>query len=207
MSLATLKTKVEQLIDYTELAKTFYEKGSNYIKTIPPMDYTKKASLQNLFQNYGELETIEGSINCNSQTNISNMCHGCKKLKSVRLDNTEKVENFYNAFRYCQALTDISILDFSSCANAGQCFQVCGLLANVEIVPQTIKVSISFGDSPLLTVESKQSVFDGLATVTTAQTLTLNANAKILQSQVDTANAKGWTVAGGIIVSEEVYYG
>ena len=50
------------------------------------------------------------------------------------------------------------------------------------------------------------SIINGLAVVETTRTLTLPTNLKILQSQVDSANAKGWTIAGGKVVSEEEYY-
>ena len=77
----------------------------------------------------------------------------------------------------------------------------------IRFKENTIGVSISFAWTRPLSAESIQSIIDGLATVETAQTLTLHANVKILQSQVDSANAKGWTVAGGTVVSEEEYYG
>ena len=85
-------------------------------------------------------------------------------------------------------------------------FPSCVSLKEVRFVPNSIKVSIKFANSNLLSTDTIQSIIDGLATVSTAQTLTLHNKLKILQSQVDSANAKGWTVAGGTVVSEEEYY-
>jgi hypothetical protein len=47
----------------------------------------------------------------------------------------------------------------------------------------------------VLTAESIQSIIDGLATVTTAQTLTLNKAIVLTDEQKATINAKGWTLA------------
>ena len=67
----------------------------------------------------------------------------------------------------------------------------------IEFVAETIKVSISFINVNLLSAESIQSVIDGLATVTTAQTLTLNATvkAKLTEEQLATITNKNWNLA------------
>lgn len=101
----------------------------------------------------------------------------------------------------------LGVFDLTNCTETTNFVRECSALEDVEFVPNTIKISISFDYCPLLTAKSIQSIIDGLATVETAQTLTLHSNVKILQSQVDSANEKGWTVAGGTVVSEEEYYG
>jgi len=116
-------------------------------------------------------------------TTIAHFLYGANKLKTV-----------------------LGALDLSRCTTVTNAF-ACNLLEDIEFVPNTIKISIQFHYCNKLTAKSIQSIFDGLATVETAQTLTLHSNLKILQSQVDSANAKGWTIAGGIVVSEEEYYG
>ena len=133
-------------------------------------------------------------------------------LKSVTLNfDTQNCTNYANAFTAQRALEIIGgqPLNYSSVTNANyvNAFANCNSLVEVRFVPNTIKLSISFTNCSNLSNETKQSIFDGLATVETAQTLTLHANLKILQSQVDSANAKGWNVAGGTVVSEEEYYG
>lgn len=130
-----------------------------------------------------DLSEIKGDIN-----NISYFMYGTKTLKTI-----------------------LGELDLSKCttssAYANAFTSSNSLLEDIRFVPNTIKLSVSFAYQQYLSGASIQSIIDGLATVETAQTLTLHANVKILQSQVDSANAKGWTVAGGTVVSEEEYYG
>jgi hypothetical protein len=100
----------------------------------------------------------------------------------------------------------LGAIDLSECTSVAGAFNYCYALEDIEFVIETIKKSMSFSSCSLLTAKSTQSIIDGLATVDTTQTLTLHNSLKILQSQVDSANAKGWTVAGGTVVSEEEYY-
>lgn len=85
-------------------------------------------------------------------------------------------------------------------------FQRCYELREVRFCEGSIFKSLTFTNCEKLSTNTIQSIFNGLATVGTTQTLTFHSNLKILQSQVDDANAKGWTVAGGKVVSEEEYY-
>lgn len=97
-------------------------------------------------------------------------------------------------------------LDLSNCTKTTIPFDGAFALENIEFAPNTIPISIKFGECRKLTHDSLMSIINGLAVVETTQTLTLPSSLKILQSQVDSANAKGWTVAGGKVVSEEEYY-
>lgn len=130
-----------------------------------------------------------------------------KNLEEIVLNfSTKNIKNYSQAFGSCNALKRIiGVLDFSSATDISWMFG-CSNLEEVRFAPNTVAISISVGCGKI-SAESVQSIIDGLATVETAQTLTFNANTKILQSQVDSANAKGWTVAGGKVVSEEEYYG
>lgn len=131
-------------------------------------------------------------------------------LKHLTLNVDTQNAGLWNyCFRWAETLEiiDGTPLDFSSATNVSNTFYGCMVLKEVRFAPNSLKLSLSLSNSNLLSTDSIQSIFDGLATVETAQTLTLHANLKILQSQVDSANAKGWTVAGGTVVSEEEYYG
>ena len=122
--------------------------------------------------------------------------------------STKNIIDYGSVFGNSKKLTEINgTIDFSSATNVNYMFDNCINLTKVTFAPNTLSLSISLYACSKLSAESVQSIIDGLATVETAQTLTLNAYAKILQSQVDSANAKGWTVAGGKVVSEEEYYG
>ena len=74
-------------------------------------------------------------------------------------------------------------------------------LENICFKEESIHWSFFIERCRYLSAESIQSIFDGLATVETAQTLTLHADVKILQSQVDTAKDKGWKVSGVTVLS------
>lgn len=133
----------------------------------------------------------------------------CGILEEVVLNfSTKNIVSYENAFPNSRKLKKITgVLDFSSATSTIWMFDNCLNLKEVTFAPNTLSISISLHSSSNLTSESVQSIIDGLATVETAKTLTLHKNVKILQSQVDSANAKGWTVAGGTVVSEEEYYG
>lgn len=129
-------------------------------------------------------------------------------LKHITLNvDISQAKNTVNMFRGCQALEiiDGTPLDFSS-GTSLNIFNDCLSVKEFRVANNCIKLSFSIPKLDKLSTDTRQSIFDGLATVDTAQTLTLHANVKILQSQVDSANAKGWTVAGGTVVSEEEYY-
>jgi hypothetical protein len=53
---------------------------------------------------------------------------------------------------------------------------------------------MSLAQSSKLTSESVQSIINGLATVTTAQTLTLNKAIALTDEQKATIQTKGWTL-------------
>lgn len=192
----TATEKVKQIVDWLSFFTRDIKGVSmatckgNCIKETPVIDCTNYIYLSNAF---AETSRVANGINVG--------------LEVVRLKNTQNITHWAGTFSNARALHTIEILDFSSCASAlSGTFEYCTSLINLKFALQTIKRSISFVHCSKLSVESRQSIFDGLATVTTAQTLTLNPQLKILQSQVDSANAKGWTVAGGTVVSEEEYY-
>ena len=118
-------------------------------------------------------------------------------------DKTVKIGNGVDAFRGTSALKEIKgTLDLTDATSVNNMFEACTSLEYVRFKANSIKISISFAKCTKLTSETVQSIIDGLATVETAQTVTLNANQKVLQSHIDSANAKGWTVVGGTVVQE-----
>lgn len=180
-------------------------RGCTSLLEIPPLNTSKGTDMNKMFNNF-KGRALSWVINTDNVTNFEAMFDSASNIEEINLTSTANGTTFYRAFIYCGNLKKISTLDLSNCTNTERMFEGCYKLENISFVLKTIKISISI-PSANLTNESIQSVIDGLATVETAQTLTLHANLKILQSQVDSANAKGWTVAGGTIVSEEEYYG
>lgn len=135
---------------------------------------------------------------------------GTTLLEELTLNfSTRNIKNYENAFANSKVKSIIGVLDFSSATNVNSMFASCSNLEDVIFAPNTLSISVSLSNSGKLTNGTKESIFNGLAQLEAGvtKTLTLNANVKILQSQVDSANAKGWTVAGGTVVSEEEYYG
>lgn len=119
-------------------------------------------------------------------------------LKYLRGIDTTKLTTCRNILANCNLLETIEIPFDMSKHNAwhmANMFLGCSSLVNVGFVAETIKESISFAQSPLLSAESIQSIIDGLAIVETAQTLTLHSSIVLTEEQKATINSKGWTLA------------
>ena len=213
----TVEEKVEQLVDKAEDENGWY-KTSELLTNIvgffasstlicPPKSNFIKGQSAHIFAQNTAFEYIDYYLDLKSSNVFYRAFFRCRKLKTMVGINTLKGIDMRDMFFDCVELETIQEpLDLSSATNCQYMFHNTPKLTNISFVEETIKVAIEF-PSAVLSAESIQSIIDGLATVETAQTLTLNANLKILQSQVDSANAKGWTIAGGTVVSEEEYYG
>lgn len=137
----------------------------------------------------------EITYDCSTVKNLANAFQVCNDLTEIHLSNTNKVESWNYAFasRYIET---IDILDFSGATAINyQTLGQCPALVNLKFVPNTLKKSLHLGASLLLSAESIQSIIDGLATVETAQTLTLHKDIVLTDEQKATINAKGWTLA------------
>lgn len=121
---------------------------------------------------------------------------GCAILEEVVLNfSTKKISDYVSVFANCRKLKKIDgVLDFSSATKVTYMFG-CNELEYVRFAPNTLSISISLAASSKLTSESIQSIIDGLATVETAQTLTLNKAIVLTDEQKATINVKGWTLA------------
>jgi hypothetical protein len=210
--------KVEQLIDKAEdgyLAEKMVFKGTVFQnlnspfknwteKTIPKLDFSQLTSLLYTF-NSSQIEYIDYYINSSNCNSFASAFANCKNLKWIKGIDFTSAKIITEMFSGSTIERIIEPLDFTNITSKNK-WNHAQTLTDFRIVPESYKSS---GDFPYAnnTAETIQSIFDGLATVETAQTLTLHVNAKILQSQVDNVNAKGWTVAGGTVVSEEEYYG
>lgn len=119
----------------------------------------------------------------------------CGTLEEVVLNfSTKNIISYSGAFTNSQKLKKIvGALDFSSATNVNG-FGQCNSLEEVTFEPNTLLLSISLANSSNLTSVSVQSIIDGLATVTTAQTLTLNKAIALTDVQKKTIQDKGWTL-------------
>ena len=128
--------------------------------------------------------------------NLESFCGGCTSLKEAIADIL-KPTYCTEMFRDCMSLVKLYTLNLDKVAGAkyqNNMFYKCKALVEVRFVANTIHWSISFADSPLLSAESVQSIIGGLATVTTAETITFHKNIVLTDAQKQTINEKGWTL-------------
>ena len=104
----------------------------------------------------------------------------------------------YFAYQSKKLVTILGAMDLSKCTTVTLAFTSANALKDIEFVPNSIKISIGFNDSNLLSDISIQSIIDGLADLTggTAQTLTLHATVggKLTDEQKASITAKNWTL-------------
>lgn len=123
---------------------------------------------------------------------------GLKELEII--GDTKNVTNFQQFVMNRSSLERIiGELDFSSATIIQYAFSGCSGLREITPKPNTIKVSLIFGNSSNLTEETIQAIINGLADLTgsTAQTLTLHKDvkAKLTQDQIAQITNKNWTLA------------
>lgn len=119
---------------------------------------------------------------------------GTKNLKYIKGINTSNSTDIRLMFSGSAIETIEEPLDISKVTNTTNAF-ACDNLTEIRFVSGTIKVNIDFSRCSKLSAQSIQSIIDGLATVTTAQTLTLNSAIILTDAQKASITAKGWTLA------------
>lgn len=215
MSLATLKTKVGLLIEKAQSGGstdeleaiidnsgvldstegTVEEKVEQLVEKTNRFNWLRDEIRGVKFIGNTNITTV--TLDCSTFTDFQQIFSDCTNLESVHLTNTQNVKSWGNAFLNCAKLKTIETLDFSGLANNGiNTNSWANNVITLKIVPETIKVSFVCRIGSL-SYESIQSIIDGLATVETAQTLTLNATvkAKLTQTQLDTITGKNWSLA------------
>ena len=146
------------------------------------------ASLMN-----SDIERIDFYIG-NPFTSHNGFFRGTSKLKYVKGVNTSSSKDIRLMFSGSAIETIEEPLDISNVTNTTNTF-ACDNLTEIRFVSGTIKLSLDFSRCSKLSAQSVQSIIDGLATVTTAQTLTLNKAITLTDEQKATITAKGWTLA------------
>ena len=145
------------------------------------------------FMSAVNLERIDFYI-ANPFTSHNGFFRGTKNLKYVKGVNMSSSKNMGLMFsgsgiEVIEEPLDISLVTATSNAFA------CDNLREIRFVPETIKRVLDFSRCSKLSAQSIQSIIDGLATVTTAQTLTLNKSITLTDAQKASITAKGWTLA------------
>lgn len=173
--------------------------GCSKIKTVKLVNVPDRSFVGGafyVFNNCTSLERIERTANPLCRGDCNNFASGCTSLVEFDQD-TSKVTSFYQMFVGDTSLETIRTIDGTASQGFIDTFRNCSALKNIEIAPNTIKWNISFSSSPLLTDTTIQNIIDGLATVTSQQTLTLHADvkSKLTDEQKSAITSKNWLLA------------
>lgn len=193
--------------DFMEYITTI--SGMFYYSTFPN-EYTLSINVPNIRENANCDNFISNSniykivLSGNSNKNKISLHYAfnqCKQLIEVDLsDFCFKPTGAQYTFGSCNSLEKIiGVIDLTEAIDIKGIFYGCNKIKEVHFVKETIKLSISFVSSPLLSDNSVQSIIDGLAdlTVLDTQTLTLHADvkAKLTEEQITQITSKNWTLA------------
>lgn len=206
----TATEKVEQLIDKAQFENILYEQSKSWsnqfaslfnnnqdIKKIPRLNFQNASTMQTCFNACVNLESVDYYINSSKCTNFTSLFTNCTKLKYIKGVDTSKATRMGGFINGSGVETIDSLIDMSNVQSTHMnAFTTANNLVNVSFVAESIKYSLGFG-SAVLSDESIQSIIDGLATVETAQTLTLHADVKtkLTDEQLATITSKNWSVA------------
>lgn len=117
---------------------------------------------------------------------------------SPKLIGTSFQYMFYNQ-QFLENITgEIDFTKISSETNINLMFHACNNLKEVRFTKESLKYNLQMAQSGSLSLESLQSIIDGLGNVTTTSTLSLNSTAynKLTEEQKQSATDKGWTITG-----------
>lgn len=105
---------------------------------------------------------------------------------------------FYNQ-QYLENINgEIDFTKISATTGMNLMFYACNNLKEVRFTKESLKYDLQMAQSKSLSLESLQSIIDGLRNVTTTRTLSLNSTAynKLTEEQKQSATDKGWTITG-----------
>lgn len=183
----------------------------------PGFDGDSLSTVDRMFANDISLEYI-GNIANTQILSAREFLKGCKVLKHIPNIKLDQAQDLYYAFSGCEALIDVFIstkmaenmdglfygctnlkrvfgLDFGRCRRANDIFVGCPNLEFVEIVPKSLKTSLSFGGTNL-SIECAENIIANLPTVRSATLYISNTPAsRISNTYITLANEKGWQIA------------
>lgn len=105
---------------------------------------------------------------------------------------------FYNQ-QYLENINgEMDFTKISATTGTNLMFYACNSLKEVRFTEESLKYDLQMAQSESLSLESLQSIIDGLGNVTTTRTLSLNSTAynKLTEEQKQSATDKGWTITG-----------
>ena len=159
-------------------------------------------NMQNMFWSCSSLTSLDVSgFDTRNVTNMQAMFNNCSSLTSLDVSgfDTRNVTNMQYMFQSCISLTTLNLgneFDASKVTLVSNMFSGCSLLKTITGSIKNLSISLSLSDCPL-DHDSAMRIINGLATVTTAQTLTLSSTTKATLSEAEKAIVirKGWTLA------------
>jgi len=183
------------------LNKAFSNKNLSTITHIG-IDTSRVTSFSSLFDTNSDLESLNlAGVSTQNVTSMQNMFQGCRSLTSLDVSNfnTQNVTNMYGMFYLCQSITELNFgdnFDAGKVISVSDMFYNCRSLKTITGCIKNLSISLNLSPCPL-DHDSALRIINGLATVTTAQTLTLSSTTKSTLSATEKAVLinKGWTLA------------
>ena len=185
----------------TSLKELFANKKISTITHLG-IDTRRVTNMQNMFLGCSSLTSLDVSnFNTQNVTNMQGMFQNCSSLTSLDVSNfnTQNVTNMQYMFWNCSSLTLINLgdkFDASKVSSVQNMFQFCNSLETITGNIKNLSISLNLSSCPL-DHDSAMRIINGLATVTTAQTLALSPKTKDTLSATEKAILinKGWTLA------------
>lgn len=186
--------EIEQIIDQSGVLDSTEGTATEKVERVVHIAEVLKASKKLYFANTN-ITHIDFYIDGVDFIDFANT----KKLEYIEGFDLTKVENVRYCFEYSSIKSIHQPLNFSNTTAyySSNMFEGATNLEHILIFKETIKESLRFGTCSKLSAESIQSIIDGLATVETAQTLTLHKDvkAKLTETQLATITGKNWNLA------------
>jgi len=180
--------------------------GCRYLTSLDMSGFNTQnvTSMQDMFLSCSSLTSINlgDKFDTSNVTNMSGMFYQCKALSTLDLGdkfNTSNVTDISGMFYQCSALSTLDLgdkFDAGKVIKVNDMFQNCPSLKTITGCIKNLSISLNLSPCPL-DHDSAMRIINGLATVTTAKTLTLSSTTKSTLSATEKAVLinKGWTLA------------
>lgn len=173
-------------VTYSEVAKVIYK----------PSITSNATNFYNMFNNCHYLTSLP-EMDTSNGTNFNRMFHNCMSLKMIPELDTSNGIKFSDMFRSCSALVTVSKIDVSKATDCARMFMGCSSLQNITFKGEIV-VSIDFGDSPLLSSDSVDSIGNAVIDLTGQDSQTVTLNKAVIEGMSDEQKAvftnKNWTI-------------
>ena len=162
--------------------------------TIPELNTSNVTSMNGMFSQCSSLTTIP-ELDTNKVTNMNAMFYDCRSLTAIPQLDTSNVTSMNVMFYFCQKLTTIPELDTGNVTDMSAMFDGCTSLKTIYM--KNIKANLDISSTALQHDALVELINNGLATITTTQTLTMGSSklALLSDSEKQVALDKGWTLA------------